>query len=207
MPISRRYFLRDGAQLAAAASLVGSVAISGCASTAPAGKAEVAGKGEPAKAVARSIAASDLTMLDVAGLTVIQGAGCNVVALGGPDGALMIDGGLAANSAMLLKALHGALKTSRVNTLINTHWHPEQTGSNEAVGRERGTIIAHEVSKLALAAKLGNRSALYEGMYGPLPREALPTVTTYNKGSLEIAGEPVEYRYLPGAHTNGDLMV
>src|SRR5687767_7154647 len=180
MPISRRFFLRDGAQAAAAVSLLGSAALCGCASTAPATKAGTA-TSETGKAVARSIAASDLTLLDVAGLAVIQGAGCNVVALGGPDGALMIDGGLAANSAVLLKALHGAVKTSRVNTLINTHWHPEQTGSNEAVGRDGGTIIAHEVSKLALAAKLGNRSALYEGMYGPLPKEALPTVTTYNK--------------------------
>jgi glyoxylase-like metal-dependent hydrolase (beta-lactamase superfamily II) len=114
---------------------------------------------------------------------------------------------LAANSAVLLNALHGAVKTSRVNTLINTHWHPEQTGSNESVGLAGGTIIAHEVTKLALGAALGNRSAVYEGTYGPLPKGGLPTVTTYNKGSLQFAGEEVRYRYLPGAHTNGDLFV
>jgi phosphopyruvate hydratase len=103
----------------------------------------------------------------------------------------MIDGGLAANSAVLLAALHGAVKTTRVNALINTHWHPEQTGSNEAVGKAGGTIIAHEVTKLALGAALGNRSAVYEGTYGPLAKEGLPTHTTYNKGSLQIAGEQV----------------
>jgi glyoxylase-like metal-dependent hydrolase (beta-lactamase superfamily II) len=119
----------------------------------------------------------------------------------------MIDGGLAANSAVLLQALHGAVQTGKVHTLINTHWHPEQTGSNEAVGKAGGIIIAHEVSKLALGAKVGNRSAMYEGIYGPLPGEALPMLTTYNKGSLQFAGEQVDYRYLPGAHTNGDLLV
>lgn len=206
MPISRRYFLRDGAQAVAAASVLGTAVLSGCASTAPATSAQ-AGRGETAKAVARSIAARDITTLDVAGLTVLQGAGCNVVALRGPEGALMIDGGLAANSAVLLQALHGTLGTSRVHTLINTHWHPEQTGSNEAVGRAGGTIIAHEVSKLFLGAAVGNRSALYEGTYGPLAKEGLPGVTTYNKGSLQFAGEQVDYRYLPGAHTNGDLLV
>jgi len=206
MPISRRYFLRDGAQAAAAVSLLGTATLSGCASSGSATNEQV-GNDQSGKAAVRSVAASDIKVLDVAGLAVLQGAGCNVVALGGPEGALMIDGGLAANSAVLLKALHGALKTSKVNTLINTHWHPEQTGSNQAVGKAGGTIIAHEVTKLALGAAVGNRSALYEGAYGPLPTEALPTQTTYNKGSLQIAGEQVEYRYLPGAHTNGDLFV
>jgi glyoxylase-like metal-dependent hydrolase (beta-lactamase superfamily II) len=209
MPISRRYFLRDSAQAVGAASLLGTAALTGCAATTPSTRDQAgAPASKPAgKPAVRSVAARDLRMMDVAGLTVIQGAGCNVIALGGPDGALMIDGGLAANSAVLLQALHGAVKTTRVNTLINTHWHPEQTGSNEAVGRAGGTIIGHEVTRLTLAAALGNTSPLFEGTYGPLPKEGLPTVTTYNKGSLQFAGEQVEYRYLPGAHTNGDLFV
>jgi glyoxylase-like metal-dependent hydrolase (beta-lactamase superfamily II) len=94
-----------------------------------------------------------------------------------------------------------------VNTLFNTHWHPEQTGSNETVGKAGGRIIAHEVTKTVLEAKLGNTSPLFEGTYGPLPKEAMPSVTTYNTGSLQFAGEKVEYRMLPGAHTGGDLFV
>ncbi len=204
MSISRRNFLRDGAQTVAAASLLGG-ALAGCASQ---GSSSTATGGAAAKAaVARSISASELISREVAGLTVVEGAGCNVVALAGPEGLLMIDGGLAANSAVLLQSLLSSTGASRVNTLINTHWHPEQTGANQAVGEAGGTIIAHEVTKLALAAAVGNRSAMYEGTYGPLPQAALPKVTTYNKGSLEFAGEQVEYRYLPGAHTNGDLFI
>ena len=37
-----------------------------------------------------------------------------------------------------------ALDGDRITTLINTHWHPAQTGSNEAVGRAGGVIVAHE---------------------------------------------------------------
>ena len=106
---------------------------------------------------------------------------------------------------MLLKSVADNLKTRRVQTLINTHWHPEQTGSNEAVGKAGGTIISHEVSRLALGRK--ERSALYEGYYGPLPPKAIPTLTTYNTGTLMFAGEQVDYRYLPAAHTNGDLFI
>ena len=81
------------------------------------------------------------------GLTLFQGAGCNVVAMRGKDGALMIDGGLAANADALLRAVKEKTGNNRVNTLINTHWHPEQTGANEAVGRDGGVIFAHEKTR------------------------------------------------------------
>ena len=189
MPISRRRFLRSGAQALSAVSLLGTVP----------GLAAAADQDH------RSVSARDISVKDVSGLAVIAGSGCNVVALGGPDGALLVDGGLAVNSAVLLKSVADNLKTRRVQTLINTHWHPEQTGSNEVVGKAGGTIISHEVSRLALGRR--ERSALYEGYYGPLPAKAIPTLTTYNTGTLMFAGEQVDYRYLPAAHTNGDLFV
>lgn len=189
MPISRRLFLRDAAQALSAASLLGAV------------PTLAVGKDKDEK----SVSAKDISLKDVGGLAVFAGSGCNVVGLAGPDGALLVDGGLAANSAVLLKAVMENLKAKRVQTLINTHWHPEQTGSNEAVGKAGGTLIAHEVSRLALGRK--ERSALYEGYYGPLPPKAIPTQTTYNLGSLMFADEQVNYRYLPAAHTNGDLFV
>src|ERR1700733_12124505 len=156
MRISRRRFLRTGAQALSAASLLGAV---------------------PRLAAAtdrdrKSVSAHDISVKDVSGLAVFDGSGCNVVALAGPDGALLVDGGLAVNSGVLLKVIAENLKTKRVQTLLNTHWHPEQTGSNEAVGKAGGTIISHEVSKLSLGRK--ERSALYEGYYGPLPPKAIP---------------------------------
>ncbi|HEY6455369.1 MAG TPA: MBL fold metallo-hydrolase [Steroidobacteraceae bacterium] len=189
MPISRRLFLRSGAQALSAASLLGAIP----------GLAAATDKD------AKGISARDVSVKDVGGLAVFAGGGCNVVGLAGPDGALLVDGGLAVNSAVLLKSVAENLKSRRVQTLINTHWHPEQTGSNEAVGKAGGTIIAHEVSRLALGRR--ERSALYEGYYGPLPPKGIPTLATYNTGTLMFAGEQVDYRYLPAAHTNGDLFV
>jgi len=189
MPISRRYFLRDGAQALSAASLL--AAMPKLATAADTDR--------------KSITPQALSVKDVAGLAVIAGAGCNVVGLSGPDGALLIDGGLAANAPVLLKSAADTLKTKRVRTLINTHWHPEQTGSNEAVGKAGGTIISHEVTRLALGRK--ERSALYSGFYGPLAPKGIPTQTTYNTGTLMFADEQVDYRYLPAAHTNGDLFI
>ena len=88
-----------------------------------------------------------ITTTDLGGATLFQGAGCNVIALPGPDGALMIDGGLAANADALIAAIRKATGAGRIDTLIDTHWHPEQTGANEAVGRAGGVIFAHEKTK------------------------------------------------------------
>ena len=152
MPISRRLFLRSGAQALSAASLLRVVP----------GLAAAPDKDR------KGVSASDIRVKDVSGLAVFAGSGCNVVGLSGPDGALLVDGGLAVNSTVLLKAVADSLKARRIQTLINTHWHPEQTGSNEAVGKAGGTIISHEVSRLALGRR--ERSALYEGYYGQIGR-------------------------------------
>jgi glyoxylase-like metal-dependent hydrolase (beta-lactamase superfamily II) len=139
------------------------------------------------------------------GLKLLTGAGCNVVAMPGPDGALLVDGGLAEHSGKLLSAATHATRARRVHTLINTHWHPEQTGSNERVGRSGGTIFSHEKTRLWL----GRASPLTgtELTYGPLPISARPTQTTRGDGSLDFGGRRVDYGYLPQAHTDGDLYV
>lgn len=157
------------------------------------------------RAPSATITSTALTPKDMGGLTLLQGAGCNVVALPGPDGALMIDGGLAAHSKTLLDEMERATGTRRVATLINTHWHPEQTGSNDAVGRGGGLIISHEVTRLYEGRKAW--STCFEGTYGPLPVKARATKTTRTDGALDFAGQHVEYGYLPAAHTDGDLYV
>jgi glyoxylase-like metal-dependent hydrolase (beta-lactamase superfamily II) len=143
------------------------------------------------------------TALD--GLTLLQGAGCNVIAMRGEDGALMIDGGLQANADALLRAVRDATGNRRIQTLINTHWHPEQTGANEAVGRDGGVIIAHEKTKMYLSSTVS--SVTFEGRRGPLPEAARPNRTTHTDGSLMFAGQRIDYSYLPAAHTDGDLYV
>ena len=134
-----------------------------------------------------------------------QGAGCNVIAMHGEDGALMIDGGLAANADALLQAVKERAGNSRIHTLINTHWHPEQTGSNEAVGRDGGIIIAHEKTQMYLSNTVA--SVTFQGRLAPLPQVARPNKTTHEGGSLKFAGRQVDYAYLPAAHTDGDLYV
>ena len=148
---------------------------------------------------------SRISTADLGGVTLLQGAGCNVVAMPGKDGALMIDGGLAANADALLAAVRDVTRNSRIHTLINTHWHPEQTGANEAVGRNGGVILAHEKTRTYLSNAV--YSVTFKGRLPPLPQPARPNRTTHGDGSLEFDGQQIDYGYLPAAHTDGDLYV
>ena len=135
----------------------------------------------------------------------LQGAGCNVIAMPGKDGALMIDGGLAANADALLASVRDVTRNTRIHTLINTHGHPEQTGANEAVGRSEGVIFAHEKTQIYLSNAV--YSVTFEGRRPALPQPARPNRTTRGDGSMEFAGQQIDYGYLPAAHTDGDLFI
>src|SRR5262245_50036425 len=74
----------------------------------------------------------------------------NVLAQTGGNGALLVDGGSARGSDALMKAASGLPGGGPVHTIFNTHWHPEQTGSNERLGKAGATIIAHENTRLWL---------------------------------------------------------
>lgn len=150
-------------------------------------------------------AAVDIVTVDLGGLVLLQGAGCNVIAMQGSDGALMIDGGLAANAGALLRAVYAATGNDRIHTLINTHWHPEQTGANEAVGRSGGVILAHENTRMYLSNAV--YAVSFDDRLEPLTEAGRPSKTVRGDGSLQFAGRRVDYGYLPQAHTDGDLYV
>jgi cyclase len=138
-------------------------------------------------------------------LFLLTGAGANVVARTGSDGVLLVDGGLAERSESLAHAVAALPGAKPVRTLFNTHWHPEQTGSNFALGRAGATIIAHENTRLWLTTDITrpweNRT------FRPLPKQALPNKTFYDKDAIKVNGERIEYGYMLQAHTDGDIYV
>ena len=138
-------------------------------------------------------------------LFLLTGAGANVVAARSPEGLVLVDGGLERRSGELVRVGLKAASAKRVHTLFNTHWHPEQTGSNERLGKDGAKIIAHENTKLWLTRKI--TVDWRPGSYGPVPPKALPTETIYKSATMTVGDEPVEYGYLPQAHTDGDIYV
>ena len=127
----------------------------------------------------------------------------NVVAQTSSAGVLLVDGGSARAAEALTKAVAGLPGGGQVHTLFNTHWHPEQVGLNEQVGKAGKTIIAQENTRLWLNADVtwpwnGQR-------FTRLPKVAQPNKTFYTTGKLDSG---VQYGYVPdAAHTDGDLYV
>jgi glyoxylase-like metal-dependent hydrolase (beta-lactamase superfamily II) len=138
-------------------------------------------------------------------ITLFTGAGANVVAVNGPDGLTLVDGGREQYSRELLKTAHKVLGAPRVATLFNTHWHPEQTGSNESLGKSGTKIISHTNTKLWLTRRI--TVTWRQQPYGPFTASALPNETFYSTQHMMIGDEPVEYGYLAQAHTDGDIYV
>jgi cyclase len=163
--------------------------------------------GELLSGVARSRAQTSALVVEhlTENLLLVTGSGCNVVALKGPDGVLMVDGGLADRSAELLKAVEHEFGSGSVKVLFNTHWHPEQVGANERLGKAGAKIIAHENTKLWLGAEV-NDEAL-DRVVKPLPPKARPNSTFYTTGSLDWGSEHVDYGQLGQAHTDGDIYI
>jgi cyclase len=136
-------------------------------------------------------------------LFMLTGAGCNVVAGTGSSGVVMVDGGLAPNAAALAQAVAALPNGGPVRTLFNTHWHPEQTGSNQALGMAGATIIAQENTRLWLQQDI---TWPWNGQkFKKLPKIAQPNKTFYDLGTLDSG---IRYGYISdAAHTDGDLYV
>ncbi len=164
------------------------------------------------KAASMGLAATSYTYAQSANIStsqlgenvyLLKGAGCNVIARTGAGGVVMVDGGLAQNTAALAKSVSALPDSGPVRTLFNTHWHPEQTGSNQELGAAGATIIAQENTRLWLQQ---NITWPWNGQtFKKLPKIAQPNKTFYDSGALDSG---IRYGYISdAAHTDGDLYV
>lgn len=138
--------------------------------------------------------------------TLISGAGSNVLVKKAANGDLLVvDGGLKENASALLDAIKAATGSDNISTLVNTHWHREQTGLNQTVGEAGGKIFAHENTRLWLGVEV--ERPWEDFVFEPLPKIAQPNETFYHYGDLDHAGSVVQYGYMLQAHTDGDMYV
>jgi glyoxylase-like metal-dependent hydrolase (beta-lactamase superfamily II) len=138
-------------------------------------------------------------------LAMLTGAGGNVAALSAKDAQVLVDSGAAELGEALLAMLVELPGAGRIRTLFNSHWHLDQTGSNEAIGRSGATIIAHEKTRQRLATDY--YLPIEDRYQKALPPEAQPSETFYTRGEMLVDDERIEYGYLLEAHTDGDIYV
>jgi cyclase len=132
-------------------------------------------------------------------VTLITGAGNNIVVLAGDGGSLLVDCGDATHAQDVLKL------AGNVRTVINTHWHLESTGANDAMARAGAKLVSQVSTQLWMTQEIVHDWE--KKVFPPRTKEARPTETFYTTGKTTFGGEPIEYGLMPVAHTDGDIYV
>jgi glyoxylase-like metal-dependent hydrolase (beta-lactamase superfamily II) len=148
----------------------------------------------------------------------IVGAGGDITVQIGKDGVLVVDSGLAAMSDQVLAAIRSISKAP-IRYLVNTHYHPDHIGGNQAIRKAGATIAGgNVVGDLGAAASEGAQVIAHEnvlkrisaptGKQSAVPSGGWPTNTFFNdEKKLFFNGEGIEIRHLANAHSDGDSIV
>ena len=137
-------------------------------------------------------------------LHLLTGAGGNIAVFAADGGTLIVDSGLAPRAADVAKAVAG-VRSQRVVTLINTHWHGDHTGGNERFGNAGARIVAHENTRRRLSREQFQEA--FNRRVPPAPRAALPTVTFPSARTLRYGGEELRLFHVAPAHTDTDVAI
>ncbi|MCP5146158.1 MAG: MBL fold metallo-hydrolase [Gammaproteobacteria bacterium] len=138
-------------------------------------------------------------------LSLVEGAGGNVVVRIGPGQVSLVDTGSAEAVAELLAQIDAMSGGLPVGTVFNTHWHADHTGGNDTLHQRGAEILAHENTRLWLGADF--YVEWREQAHKPRPAAALPDKTFYTGGSIVVDGETIEFGHTYQAHTDGDLFI
>lgn len=158
----------------------------------------------PSRVMAAGAGRASVTPLGE-GLFMVGGVGANVLVLRTEEGLVLVDGGEAASWRALRAQLRRLAPRGRVHTLVNTHWHAEQTGSNVVVGRSGGRIVAHEKTRQRLS--ITQYDPARDRHEAPLPPEGRPGIGFHDRLDLSIGGQTLSLGHLLQAHTDGDCYV
>jgi len=130
--------------------------------------------------------------------------GGNVAVAVGDDGVIVIDD-MFAQMYGRIKAAIGAVTSQPVRYVVNTHFHRDHTGGNEAFAKDGAAVVAHENVKRVLAS--GSRNGLNCAVTPPVAESALPKLAYNGAMKLPIGGRTAELRHPIDVHTDGDTTI
>src|SRR6186713_1185107 len=135
----------------------------------------------------------------------LEGQGGNITVAVGKAGIIMVDGQFAPLHDKI-KAAIATISNLPIKYLVNTHYHGDHTGGNEAFAKDGVTIVSDVNVKIRLAE--GTTNGLTGVKTPPAAAGALPK-KTYAGGTLKIRlpGRVADLRHIAHAHTDGDTYV
>jgi glyoxylase-like metal-dependent hydrolase (beta-lactamase superfamily II) len=137
-------------------------------------------------------------------LYVLEGAGGNVAAFVWEEGVLLVDDKIAPASANL-KAAVAAITPKPIRFVVNSHWHPDHRGGNEALAGDGSVLVAHENVRRRMS--VDSFIATFDRTLPASPPQALPVVTFTRDVTFHLGGETISVVHVEAAHTDGDSFV
>ena len=134
------------------------------------------------------------------GVYMLEGQGGNIGISVGEDGVFMIDDQFGRLAEKILAAV-AEVTDKPVEYVLNTHWHGDHTGGNEAMAAEGATILSHDNVRARLKVGSAERNV------APAVEAALPVLTFSETTTFYWNGHEIHVFHFPNAHTDGDALV
>jgi glyoxylase-like metal-dependent hydrolase (beta-lactamase superfamily II) len=134
----------------------------------------------------------------------LAGAGGNLALSAGDDGALLVDSEYAQLNEKVTAAVKEVCETP-IRFVINTHWHFDHVGGNEAFAKAGALIVAHENVRKRMSSEqvlkpMGRQVP-------PSPAAALPVITYADVLTFYWNGDEVQVSHVDPAHSDGDSFI
>ena len=138
-------------------------------------------------------------------VNVVIGDGGNILVLNGPEGVLLVDAELPQGAPRVMAAV-AAIDPSPLRFVIDTHWHVDHTGGNRYMTSQGAVIIGHDAVR---TRRMTDQTLRVYDATVPAARypQSLPILTFDNTLTLHLNGQTVRAFHVPGAHTDGDVLV
>jgi glyoxylase-like metal-dependent hydrolase (beta-lactamase superfamily II) len=127
----------------------------------------------------------------------------------GEDGIVIVDDQFAPLAEKIQAALKNIGVTDKpVRFVINTHYHGDHTGGNEAFNNAGSTLIAHDNvrKRLESGGTAGNGGSI-KMENKPAAKAALPIITFQHDVTIHLNGEDIRAMHFPSGHTDGDSII
>jgi glyoxylase-like metal-dependent hydrolase (beta-lactamase superfamily II) len=139
-----------------------------------------------------------------AGIYMLEGMGGNIGLSVGKDDAFIIDDQFAPLSAKI-KAAVATVTPKPVRFVVNTHWHFDHTGGNEAMAGSGAIIFAHENTRRRMSTEQFIQA--FNMKIPASPTAALPVITFSDTITFYTNDDTVRTFHVANAHTDGDAII